>query len=113
MGINVSSWYTPPTVPVGSVIQHSKFRDEDYMSSKATGTTKTPANTQEHKLSGNMGVGELVMSVLAFSSPLTTVAGFIPVLLMFSGRTAPGIYILLTAMLLVFSVGFVKMSQSV
>lgn len=28
---------------------------------------------------GSMGVGELVMSVLAFSAPLTTVAGFIPV----------------------------------
>jgi amino acid transporter len=60
-----------------------------------------------------MGVGELVMSVLAFSSPLTTVAGFIPVLLMFSGHTAPGIYIVLTAMLLIFSVGFVKMARSV
>jgi amino acid transporter len=68
---------------------------------------------QEHKLSGNMGVGELVMSVLAFSSPLTTVAGFIPVLLIFSGASAPGIYLILTAMLLVFSVGFVRMSRSV
>lgn len=113
MGINVSSWYTAPTIRVGSVIQNSKLRDGDCMSSKTRGTTKTPAHTQEHKLSGNMGVGELVMSVLAFSSPLTTVAGFIPVLLMFSGHTAPGIYILLTIMLLVFSVGFVKMSQSV
>jgi amino acid transporter len=83
------------------------------MSSKTRGTTKTPAHTQEHKLSGNMGVGELVMSVLAFSSPLTTVAGFIPVLLMFSGHSAPGIYLLLTLMLLIFSVGFVRMSQSV
>ncbi|WP_156316474.1 APC family permease [Leucobacter japonicus] len=53
------------------------------------------------------------MSVLAFSSPLTTVAGFIPVLLMFSGHTAPGIYLLLTVMLLIFSVGFVRMSRSV
>lgn len=65
------------------------------------------------RLRGNMGVGELVMSVLAFSSPLTTVAGFIPVLLVFSGATAPGIYLGLTFMLLMFSVGFVKMSQTV
>ena len=64
------------------------------------------------RLRGNMGVAELVMSVLAFSSPLTTVAGFIPVLLIFSGRTAPGIYLLLTLMLLIFAVGFVKMSAN-
>ena len=83
------------------------------MSSTTRGTTKTPAETQETKLSGNMGVGELVMNVLAFSSPLTTVAGTLPVMLLFSGQTAPGIYILVTLMLLIFSVGFVKMSRSV
>ncbi len=113
MGSRVPSWYSASTIPVGSVIQHSKFRDEDYMSSTPRGTTKTPAQTQEHKLSGNMGVGELVMNVLAFSSPLTTVAGTLPVMLLFSGHTAPGIYLLVTLMLLIFSVGFVKMSRSV
>jgi amino acid transporter len=60
-----------------------------------------------------MGVGELVMNVLAFSSPLTTVAGTLPVMLLFSGHTAPGIYLLVTLMLLIFSVGFVRMSRSV
>jgi amino acid transporter len=68
---------------------------------------------QENRLSGNMGVGELVMNVLAFSSPLATVAGTLPVLLMFSGQTAPAIYLLVTLMLLIFSVGFVRMSRSV
>lgn len=83
------------------------------MSIKTDAPPQSRRQTQDHRLSGNMGVGELVMSVLAFSSPLTTVAGFIPVLLMFSGHSAPGIYIALTAMLLIFSVGFVKMSKSV
>ncbi|BCW34625.1 amino acid transporter [Arthrobacter sp. StoSoilA2] len=69
--------------------------------------------TSQNRLSGNMGVGELVMNVLAFSSPLATVAGTLPVLLMFSGQTAPAIYLLVTLMLLIFSVGFVKMSRSV
>jgi amino acid transporter len=64
-------------------------------------------------LRGNMGIGELVMTVLAFSAPLTTVAGFIPVLLMFSGHTAPAIYLLVTVLLLVFSVGFTSMGRSV
>jgi hypothetical protein len=72
------------------------------MSSTTRGTTTTPTQTQEHKLSGNMGVGELVMNVLAFSSPLTTVAGTLPVMLLFSGHTAPGIYLLVTLMLLIF-----------
>ncbi len=69
--------------------------------------------TSKTSLKGNMGVGELVMSVLAFSSPLTTVAGTLPVLLIFSGQTAPAIYLLLTLMLVIFSVGFVRMSRSV
>ena len=51
---------------------------------------------QPQRLQGNMGVGELVMSVLAFSAPLTTVAGFVPVLLMYSGNTGPAIYIAAT-----------------
>lgn len=74
---------------------------------------REPLYTETTRLSGRMGVGELVMSVLAFSSPLTTVAGFIVVLLTFSGDTAPGIYLVITAMLLLFSVGFVRMSKKV
>lgn len=74
--------------------------------------TQVP-ETEALRLRGNMGVGELVMSVLAFASPLATVAGTMPVLLMFSGKSAPGIYIIMTVMLLVFSVGFVKMSRSI
>jgi len=68
-------------------------------------------DTEPQRLQGNMGVGELVMSVLAFSSPLTTVAGFIPVLLLFSGNTAPAIYLIVTVLLLVFSVGFTAMGR--
>ena len=36
-----------------------------------------PTVEPQKRLLGKMGVGELVMSVLAFSAPLTTVAGFI------------------------------------
>lgn len=65
------------------------------------------------RLSGNMGIGELVMSVLAFSSPLTTVAGFIPVLLTFSGHGAPALYLTVTLLLVLFSVGFTTMGRRV
>lgn len=71
----------------------------------------TEISADTTRLSGNMGVGELSMSVLAFSSPLATVAGTMPVLMMFGGNTAPAIYLILTALLLVFSVGFVTMSR--
>ncbi|MFJ4210183.1 APC family permease [Paenarthrobacter sp. NPDC089675] len=83
------------------------------MNSTTLDAPKVSRQIQENRLSGNMGVGELVMNVLAFSSPLATVAGTLPVLLMFSGQTAPAIYLLVTIMLLIFSVGFVKMSRSV
>ncbi|WP_053385654.1 APC family permease [Leucobacter japonicus] len=69
--------------------------------------------TTINRLQGNMGVGTLAMSVLAFSSPLATVAGTMPVLLMFGGNTAPAIYLIMTAMLLIFSVGFVLMSRRI
>ncbi|MEH0573275.1 APC family permease [Streptomyces sp. B21-108] len=68
---------------------------------------------QPRRLQGNMGVGELAMSVLAFSAPLTTVAGFIPVLLMFGGKTGPAIYVVATVILLVFCVGFTVMGRTV
>ena len=71
-----------------------------------------PQQAPNH-LSGRMGTGELIMSVLAFSAPLATTAGFIPVLLMFSGHTGPAIYCLVTLLLLIFSVGFVAMGRSV
>ncbi|MEU1953463.1 APC family permease [Nocardia rhamnosiphila] len=65
------------------------------------------------RLQGSMGVFELVMSVLAFSAPLTTTAGFIPVLLTYSGASAPSIYLMVTVLLLIFAVGFVAMARSV
>lgn len=74
----------------------------------------TPDSQQDKaRLQGNMGIGELVMSVLAFSAPLTTVVGFIPVLLTFDGHSAPAMYLIVTALLLVFSVGFVAMGRKV
>ena len=82
----------------------------NHLKSSAPVATDT---TAVNRLSGNMGVGELAMSVLAFSSPLATVAGTMPVLLMFGGNTAPVIYLILTALLLVFSVGFVTMSRHI
>lgn len=64
------------------------------------------------RLRGNMGVGALVMSVLAFSGPLLTTSGFIPVYFPLLGSDAPGVpmvFIFVTIMLTLFATGFSKM----
>jgi amino acid transporter len=64
------------------------------------------------RLQGNMGVGMLVMSVLAFSGPLLTTSGFIPVYFPLLGDDASGVpmvFIFVTAMLVLFAIGFSKM----
>ncbi|KQS65710.1 APC family permease [Modestobacter sp. Leaf380] len=87
------------------------------MAADITGSPGAGASTERSEgrqtLKGNMGVGELVMSVLAFSAPLTTVAGFIPVLLLFSSTTGPAIYLLATVLLVLFSIGFIQMGRRV
>lgn len=83
------------------------------MTENATDSKEPATSGGEPHLSGRMGVVGLVMSVLAFSSPLTVCAGFVAVVLTFSGPSAPGVFIVLTVMLLFFCVGFVKMSSTV
>ncbi len=76
---------------------------------------KLSDNNGQVKLKGNMGVGALVMAVLAFSAPLSTATGFIPQLLIYgsadngNGNSAPWIYIICLITLGFFSVGFAKM----
>lgn len=71
-------------------------------------------DTQNVGLSGNMGTMALVMTVLAFSAPLSTATGFIPQLLIYGdipgvGNQAPWIYVLDMITLTAFAVGFAKM----
>lgn len=76
-----------------------------------------PKNMNENtlnvdRLRGNMGVGALVMSVLAFSGPLLTTSGFIPVYFPLLGDDAAGvpmIFLFVTIMLVLFAIGFSKM----
>lgn len=76
---------------------------------------KLPNDNGQARLKGNMGVGALVMAVLAFSAPLSTATGFIPQLLIYgsandgTGNSAPWIYIICLITLGFFSVGFAKM----
>lgn len=65
------------------------------------------------RLQGHMGVGALVMSVLAFSGPLLTVSAFIALYYSIMGGDeaagVPMVYIYVTLVLFFFATGFAKM----
>lgn len=63
------------------------------------------------RLSGQMTTTQLVLSVLAFSSPLTCLAGYFSLTIMSTGTTAPVAFVIVTAVLLVFSVGYMAMTK--
>jgi amino acid transporter len=72
-----------------------------------------PASNLEpvRKLRGRMGVAEVVLTVLAFSAPLTVAWGYLPFVIVFAGLGAPVSFLVAGIILLFFSVGYVKLSQ--
>ncbi|KQP18771.1 hypothetical protein ASF45_26485 [Pseudorhodoferax sp. Leaf265] len=60
-----------------------------------------------------MGAVGLALSVLAFSAPLTTVAGYIPVALMFGGTISPLIFIGVMVLMMLFSLGYLTLNNEV
>ncbi|AIA70900.1 putative permease [Pectobacterium atrosepticum SCRI1043] len=71
------------------------------------------ASSSEHKLTGQMGAVSLALTVLAFSAPLTTVSGYIPVAMMFGGVAAPLVFMIITAVILLFAVGYTAVINAV
>lgn len=71
------------------------------------------APSKHKKLAGEMGAFSLALTVLAFSAPLTTVSGYIPVALMFGGVGSPLAFIFVTAMILIFGIGYVTLNTEV
>jgi amino acid transporter len=65
------------------------------------------------RLQGRMGVFEIAFTVMAFSSPLTVAWGYLPVVILFGGIGAPINFLFTMGLLLLFSVGYVKMSRSI
>lgn len=63
------------------------------------------------RLAGQMSTTQLVLSVLAFSSPLTCLSGYFSLTIMTTGQTAPVAFVIVTAVLLVFSVGYMAMTK--
>jgi amino acid transporter len=79
--------------------------------------TNTPAPADSSALSllsRNLGVGSIVFMVVAAAAPLAVVAANLPVLIAQSGNAgAPYYFLVCTALLVVFSVGFTLMSRYV
>ena len=70
-----------------------------------------PSYHAASRLSGRMTTTQLVLTVLAFSSPLTCLAGYFSLTIMSSGQTAPVAFLIVTAVLLIFSVGYMAMTR--
>ncbi|MYU22611.1 APC family permease [Streptomyces sp. SID8352] len=67
---------------------------------------------EPRRLSGNIGVIGLVFTVLAFNAPLAVMAGFVPLVVGYGNRVgAPSTYLVIGALLLLFSVGLTTMSR--
>lgn len=67
--------------------------------------------TRAGRLSGHMGTGALVLSVLAFSSPLTSAAGYLAFVISSAGQAAPMAFLVCTLLLAVFTVGYMAMTR--
>lgn len=88
----------------------------DGTSSKSIALTDADDHRAEQhgKLSGNLGVFDLTMTVLAASAPLSVMAAFAPVsMAVGNGVGMASSYLLAGAVLLAFSFGFMAMARSI
>lgn len=70
-------------------------------------------NLHESTLQGNLGVGELVFSVVAFAAPLVVVGGQLPSLIVYTGYGIGVAYILPIILWLIFAVPFTTMNTHI
>nr|WP_246276126.1 APC family permease [Curtobacterium albidum] len=76
-------------------------------------TSPTPNPNGDARLSGNLGTTSLVLSVLAFSAPIVTVAGYLAFAIGFVGESAPIAWVLSAVVLGIFSVGYMTMTRHI
>jgi amino acid transporter len=74
----------------------------------------TSAAREHHKLAGKLGPTAIVFMVVAAAAPLTVVAGTFPIgIAAGNGAAFPGSYVVCTAVLLLFAVGFTAMARHI
>ncbi|MFS2087735.1 APC family permease [Paenarthrobacter nicotinovorans] len=72
---------------------------------------KAEAGSTQIGLSGSMGTFRLFALVMAFVSPLVSVAGWVSILIVYGGEGAPLLMLAATVVVLIFSMGFVAMGH--
>lgn len=78
---------------------------------ETTSPGESPTEAPE-KLQGQLGVRDLVFTVLAYNAPLAVMAGYIPLVVAFgNGAGAPATFALVGVLLAVFAVGLTAMSR--
>eukprot|EP01034_Spumella_vulgaris_P018534 gene18534-23683_t len=78
----------------------------DNQSSPATGANQLRKNA--------LGVGAVTFLVVSAAAPLTAVAGGVPLaMLLGNGAGIPGTFLLVTLILLMFSIGYVAMARHI
>lgn len=80
----------------------------------APSAVSSVATTNGHgvpRLTGKMSAKSLTLTVLAFSAPMAVVTGFIPFTILFGGQGATFAFVLVTILLMVFSVGYIAMTK--
>jgi amino acid transporter len=82
-------------------------------STTRAGAVPLSAHGATTRLSGNLGAASLVLSVLAFSAPIVTVSGYIAFAIGFVGQAAPLAWVVATAVLAIFAVGYTTMTRHI
>jgi amino acid transporter len=84
------------------------------MTTDALAPGATSAGREQHKLAGKLGPTAIVFMVVAAAAPLTVVAGTFPIgIAAGNGAAFPGSYLVCTAVLLLFAVGFTTMARHI
>lgn len=84
------------------------------MATDALAAGTTSAGPEHHKLAGKLGPTAIVFMVVAAAAPLTVVAGTFPIgIAAGNGAAFPASYIVCTAVLMLFAVGFTAMARHI
>jgi amino acid transporter len=84
------------------------------MTTDALASGPSVRESQPHRLAGRLGPAAIVFMVVAAAAPLTVVAGTVPIgIAAGNGAAYPASYIVCTAVLLLFAVGFTAMARHI